>query len=126
MGTSVPFKIRPGLPFAKTIVATLPTVRDWWLTDDDFEVLAQIREKPDRTSNLILDLTEFLTVTMPSADVINIELSMKGQDTRPLLRSGHYDIFASDDGTQDARGYILLAGPAKRMATVTKETAGLE
>ena len=125
MANEVVYKIRPGEPFAKTIVATLPTGRDWWLELANFEVLSQIREKKDRASGLILDLADFMTTTMPDEDTINIELDMKGEDTRLLTKSGFHDLFISDTGTADGRGYYLINGPVKRFPSVTKETKDL-
>jgi hypothetical protein len=123
----VPFHIKSGIPFGKSIQADLPDDRDWWLDDTEFEVLAQIREASSYESPLILDLTQFLTVTfvpgvMPVLDAILIDLRMSGDDTRKVTKSGFYDFIISDPFQEDAYAVPILEGPVYRTAVVTSDT----
>ena len=118
MTKSVTFSITAGLPFSKTFIITLPTGRSWWLQRQNFEVRAQIREKPDTSSTLILDLIDYINVTYAS-NVITVYLQMSGEDTRKLTRSGFYDLIVSDVGTTDQRAYKIVEGPARVSPLVT-------
>lgn len=117
----VPFHIKSGLPFAKTVTVTLPNGRAWWTSDSQFEVLCQIREAADVDSPLVLDLAQFLTVSL-AGDVVTIELVMNGADTRLVTKDGDYDMLISDDFAVDARGYSLIEGPVHRTTTITAGT----
>lgn len=118
MTKSVTFPITSGLPFAKIFIVTLPAGRSWWTTTADFEVRAQVREKPEVTSTLVLDFLPYLEYTI-DGDVITISLSMTGEDTNKLSRSGYYDIILSDVGTVDSLAFKILQGPVKRNLLVT-------
>ena len=118
MTKSVTFSITAGLPFSKTCIITLPTGRSWWLQRQNFEVRAQIREKPDTASGLILDLLDYITFTYAN-NVITVYLQMSGEDTRKITRSGFYDLVVSDVGTTDARAYKIIEGPARITPLVT-------
>ena len=122
MAKQVPLHITAGLPFAKTVVATLPTGRSWWTESTDFEVLSQIREAADYTSPLLLDLKQFLTVTFDDVDEITIELEMTGAETRRLTKAGHYDMLISDTLAVDGRAIRVVSGPVHRDVVVTSDT----
>lgn len=119
MAKNMRFYITAGLPFLKSIVATLPQGRTWWVNRSDFEVLCQIREAADESSPLILDLVQYLTVSFDDADRVTIDLLMAGEETRNVTKSGYYDVILSDVGTRDARAVVLLEGPIKRKVLVT-------
>lgn len=121
MAKQVPFHIKSGLPFARTIVVTLPNGRAWWTTSNSFEVLSQIRESPDEASPLLLDLKQFLTTTFTAPNTVTIELVMDGEDTRKLKSSGYYDVVISDPLEIDARAYVLINGPVHRETVVTAD-----
>ena len=118
MTKSVTFSITAGLPFSKTFIIARPAGRSWWLQQQNFEVRAQIREKPDASSTLILDLLDYITVTYAN-NVITVYLQMSGEDTRKLMRSGFYDLIVSDVGTIDQRAYKIVEGPARISQLVT-------
>lgn len=122
MAKQVPFHIKSGLPFEKTIIVTLPTVRDWWTNINDFEVLSQIRESVDFTSPLLLDIRQYMTVTFDGADEIQIDLAIPGSDTRLLTRDGYYDVLMSDVLAVDDRAFPILSGPVFRSSVVTSDT----
>lgn len=124
MSDFIEFNITPGLPFRRAVMATLPEVRDWWITTDDFEVLSQIRVDSKKESDLVLDLAQYLSISMTDADTVRIDLGMSGEETRELTRSGYGDIMISDPGTTDERAYVLVKFRAKRRNSVTKETVG--
>ena len=115
---TVPFTITAGLPFSKIFIVTLPTGRGWWTNIEDFEVRAQVREKPEVTSALVIDFLPYLQYTI-SGNVVTISLSMNGEDTLKLYRSGYYDIVMSDVGTVDSLAFKILQGPVKRSLLVT-------
>lgn len=121
MAKQVPFHITSGLPFARTIVVTLPNGRSWWTTAGSFEVLSQIRESPDEISPLLLDLKQFLTTTFTSPNTVTINLVMDGEDTRKLKASGYYDMIISDPLEIDARAFVLISGPVHRTTVVTAD-----
>lgn len=125
MADDVNFDITAGLPFSKLVVVSFPPDRDWWLTLPEFEVLMQIREKEDRQSKLILDLAEYLTVTLADANTVFALLNMTGHDTRFITKSGYYDLVISDAGLVDARAYIMIKGRVLRDSTITAEQRGL-
>lgn len=112
-------EIRSGIPFSKSFVMTLPEGRSWWTEASDFEVLSQVRKKEDVTSDLILDLAQFIQKTLTSPDVVLIDLVMNGAATRQLVASGFYDVIVSDAGTADARAYRISHGKVKRYSVVT-------
>lgn len=116
--------ITSGLPFGKELNVTLPTGRTWWTNVSDFEVLMQVREEKNRNSTLVKDFAQYLTVTMPSADVVKIEVFLTGAETRTLDRGGYYDVLISDLGITDERAYVVLAGAVKRLTVITAETEG--
>lgn len=122
MAKKVPFHITSGLPFSKIVVAALPSGRDWWLDEADFEVLSQIREGDDYTSPLLLDLKQFITVTFDGVDDVTIEIDMTAADTRRLTKSGYYDILISDVLATDDRAIRVLSGQVFRDAVVTSDT----
>jgi hypothetical protein len=117
------FIITAGLPVAKEFVATLPDDRDWWADPSDFEVRMHVRDRPSPLGALVIDLTPYLTVTMPSADVVNVKFSMTGADTRAFLRGGYYDVQISDPLVTDSRIYQLSTGRIDRRALVSSETS---
>ena len=119
MTTNIAFDITAGLPFAKTIVVTLTNGRDWWTTQEEFEVLAQIREEASETSTLILDLVQFMTVTFDDVDTVTIELVMSGAETRLVTDNGYYDVVMSNVGQTDDRGFKVLKGRVKRKELVS-------
>ena len=125
MTKHVPFHIKSGIPFGKTILVTLPTGRDWWTAQGEFEVLSQIREAPDYSSSLILDIAQFMTVTFDpgvDADLVTIDLDMTGADTRLVTGSGYYDVVMSDIYAIDDRAFPILQGAVYRTALVTSDT----
>ena len=104
---------------------TLPTGRDWWTAQGEFEVLSQIREAPDYSSSLILDIAQFMTVTFDpgvDADLVTIDLDMTGADTRLVTGSGYYDVVMSDIYAIDDRAFPILQGAVYRTALVTSDT----
>jgi len=117
-----PLTITSGLPFAKEINISLPVDRTWWLELIDFEILMQIREEKSRSSTLVMDMADFLTITKLDANNFRTNIRMNGSDTRTLLRGGFYDIIMSDPGTTDGRAYVILKGPVKRLTVITAET----
>ena len=121
MGQQVPFHITSGLPFGRSIIVTLPNGRDWWTAANEFEVLMQVRKAPNNLATLILDLTQFLTVTFNAPDTVNIDLDMTGADTRLLSMSGHYDVVMSDPFATDDRAEKILDGPVYRESIVTAD-----
>jgi hypothetical protein len=121
MAKEVPFHITSGIPFARTIVVTLPNARTWWTTSNSFEVLSQIRESPDEASTLLLDLKQFITTTFTAPNTVTIQLVMDGEDTRKLKKSGYYDIIISDPLEIDARAFLLIGGPVYRETVVTAD-----
>ena len=123
MAQQVPFHITSGIPFAKTVVATLTNGRSWWTALNDFEVLCQIREAADEDSVLLLDLKQFLTVQISAGppDTVTIDLVMSGADTRLLKGSGFYDMVMSDVLATDDRAITLLSGPVNRTTVVTSD-----
>lgn len=128
MSKHVPFLIKSGIPFSKTIVATLPTGRSWWNDAVDFEVLAQIREGDTYESPLILDIAQFITTTfnpLIDADEVTLELFMTGADTRLVTTSGFYDIILSDVLAVDDRAIQVVNGPVQRTAVVSSDTVTL-
>jgi hypothetical protein len=124
MAQQVPFHITSGLPFGKTIEVTLPPGRSWWTAANEFEVLGQIREADDPEADLIIDLAQFITVTFAPGtdpDLVTIELTLNGADTRKITRDGHYDIVMSDVLTTDARATKILEGVVYRDAVLTAD-----
>ena len=119
MVKNVPFSITAGLPFTKTFVITLPTSRVWWLNREDFEVKAQVREKPDVSSNLVLDFYNYMDVSFDDEDVVTVSISMTGEDTRNLKRSGYYDLIISETGVVDPRAYKISQGTVRYSPLVT-------
>ena len=107
----VPFHVTSGLPFAKTVVATLPNGRAWWTAVNQFEVLSQIREAADVDSPLILDLASYISVGLAGDDV-TIDLVIPGEGTRLIDRPGYYDMVISDDFATDDRAFVLISGPS--------------
>jgi hypothetical protein len=118
---NVPFPITAGLPFSKTFIVTLPTGRNWWTNIEDFEAKAQVREKPDVSSSLVLDFAPYMTLSFDNEDVITITIEMTGQDTRNLTRSGFYDVILSDFDVVDERAHKLSQGPVRFTPLVTSE-----
>jgi hypothetical protein len=119
MTKNVPFPITAGLPFSKTFNVTLPTGRNWWTNLEDFEAKAQVREKPDVSSPLVLDLAPYMTLAFDNEDFVSITIEMTGEDTRSLTRSGYYDVILSDVGSTDARAYKLSQGSVRFTPLVT-------
>jgi hypothetical protein len=114
----VPFHIKAGLPFAKTIIATLPSGRAWWTLDNQFEVLAQIRESDDYSSPLILDIQNYITKSL-ATNTVTMNLVMTGADTRKVTKSGYYDIVLSDVNQVDANAFVVIHGQVYRTALVS-------
>jgi hypothetical protein len=114
----VPFHIKSGIPFAKTIVATLPSGRSWWTLDTQFEVLCQIREGEDYTSPLVFDLQNYCTKTLVT-NTVTINLVMTGADTRKVLKSGYYDMVLSDTLQVDTNAFVVIHGQVYRTSTVS-------
>ena len=120
MATSgIPFSITAGLPFAKTIVVTLPSGRSWWTNSADFEVRSQIREGQAESTPLILSLSPYLSTVFDGTDTVTITLTMEGKDTRLVLKNGYYDVIMSDAGVADARASVLLRGSVRVQVLVT-------
>ena len=118
------FEIVSGLPFSKEIRVSLPPGRTWWTNTSEFEVLMQVRKDKKRDSELILDLAQYLDVTMSDADTIKVMFSMGGHDTRGLHASGFFDMILSDVGTTDDRAFVVLYGTVKRSSVITAEVEG--
>lgn len=121
MSNRVDLTIQSGLPFKKTIVVTLPADRDWWTVGDEFEVLAQIREKQTSDSCLLLDLAKYLTTTFTAPDTVTIYWVMSGAETRELKMSGYYDVVMSDVDVTDERAYVIMRGRFSRTSVITAE-----
>jgi len=126
-----PFHITAGLPFGKKIVVTLPAGRSFWLNENQFEVLGQIRITDDFMSELILDISKYMTVTFDPGedpDIVTIYLNMNSSNTRLVTAGGYYDIIMSDPLELDNRAARLVEGPVFRQAVVTsdKETIGVD
>lgn len=118
----VPFHITSGIPFAKTVLVTLPNGRTWWTDESNFEVLCQVRESDSVDSDLILDLAQFLTVTFvpgTDPDLVTIDLTMSGTETRFITKSGHYDMVMSDAFAVDDRAIVIINGPVQRYSLVS-------
>lgn len=126
MADPVDLEITAGLPFSKTFAVTLTEGRSYWNEVNQFEVLAQVRKKKERTSDLVLDLAGFISVTKVNANLFVFELKMSGLQTRSLSAPGFYDILMSDPGTTDNRAYIISHGKVRRDTVITAETAGAE
>lgn len=122
MSKQVPFHITSGLPFSKTIEVTLPNGRTWWIDNTEFEVLSQIREGEDDSTPLLLDISQYMTVTWNAPNTATIELEMSGANTRQLKKSGYYDVIMSDPLPSDERAIKVLGGPVVREALVTSDT----
>jgi len=125
MAQQVPFHIKSGIPFGRTIVVTLPDPRDFWPDGTSFEVLGQIRVGQDTSSRLLLDFEEFMTVTYTAPATVTINLDIPGSGTRLLTASGYYDIVMSDTTNFDANAVVIVSGPVYRTATVTADAAGV-
>lgn len=121
MSTKVRLDITAGLPFKKLIQVTLPLGRTWWNVLSDFELRMQIRETPEETGILVLNLTTFLTTTFSDANTVNVMFSMTGAETRTVIEGGYYDLIMSDVGITDARAYKLLTGTVRLSHLVTKK-----
>lgn len=119
MTKQVTFTITSGLPFSKVINVTLPSDRTWWTNSSQVQFLMQIREKPKRDSTLILDMSDYMTFSFVSNDLVRIFITMTGEQTRILNKSGYYDIIASDVGITDARAFILFEGYVKQKTLIT-------
>ena len=126
MAKQVAFTITSGLPFSKVINITLPSDRTWWLNNTQVEILMQIREKPNRDSTLILDMSSYLTFSFITDDLVRCFIEMTGEETRDFEKSGYYDFIVSDIGTVDARAYRLFAGSVRRKGLITAKEAGEE
>lgn len=121
MTQQLPFYIKSGIPFGKTVTVTLPSGRTYWTDDTEFEVICQIREAPDSESTLLLDITDNLTIDFTAPDTVEISLSLTGADTRLLKDDGFYDMIMSDPFTEDARAVTLVEGPVYRTTVVTSD-----
>jgi len=120
--TSIRWDIKSGLPFAKSLLVTLPTGRSWWTSVSDFELSFQVREDPDKASNLITDLKTTLTPTFMDADNLRVNVGMTGADTRSITESGWFDIIISDSGITNARGFPLIdKGYIRRTSVISKD-----
>lgn len=119
MSKSVNFQVTAGLPFAKTIVTTLPSGRDWWTMSNQFEIRFEVRKEAKESSTMILNMSPYLTVVFDAPDTVTIFWAMTGKETRLLTQSGAYDIVMSDAGQDDARANVLLKGTIKRLELVT-------
>lgn len=122
MAKQVPFHIKSGIPFGKTIVVALPAGRDWWTSINDFEVLSQIRESVEYTSPLLLDIRQYMTVSFDGVNTISIDLAIPGSDTRKLTKDGYYDVLMSDVLAVDELAFPILSGPVFRSSVVTSDT----
>ena len=116
--------IKSGLPYSKSFLLELPSGRSWWTMASQFEHVGQIRKKKDRDSELILDISTFISVTTVNADTYLFELKMTGQDTRTLTESGAYDIIVSDTGITDGRAIELSVGKVKRLTVISANVVG--
>lgn len=116
---NTPITIVSGLPFEIQFQAILPTGRTWWNSLEDFEVRSDIRETSDYTSDLILDLLQFMTVTFDDVDTVTIDLVMSGEDTRKLLKAGFFDVILSDVGGTDSRAFRIAKGNVSRQVITT-------
>lgn len=113
-----PFPTAPGVD-AQRIRVALPADRDYWLADDDYEVLSQVRASRKQDAELKVDLAQFLTYALDGDDIV-IDWAMTGEDTRALEgKGGEYDMIVSDADTTDARAVIILAGRIRVLPVVT-------
>lgn len=115
MSTATTLSVQAGEPY--TLHITLTDGKDTWPSLDDCEVRAQIRRYRSATSDLILDLTPFLTATFDGNN-ITVDLALTGGQTR-TLRGGHYDVVISDTGTSDERAIVLVHGTVDVTPIVT-------
>lgn len=116
--------IKSGLPYSKSYLVTLPSSRSWWTNTSDFEFIAQIRKKKTRSSDLLLDITQFISVTRIDANHFLFELKMTGQNTRLVTEDGFYDIIISDPGIADSRAYEIGFGKVKHSTIISAGVAG--
>jgi len=121
MATRATFNITQGLPFSKVINIALPTGRTWWTNVNNLEIRMQIRETPKKSAPLILNMSPYMTYSFIDADLLRVIVTMTGNDTRNLTKSGYYDIIASDAGVTDARAYLILKGTVKQKVLITSE-----
>jgi hypothetical protein len=113
--SDITLTVQAGEPFAQQI-----RIRDGqnvWASLGDFEVRAQVRQYRSTTSDLVVDLTPFLTVSLDANDIL-ITLSLTGAETR-AIRGGQYDVIVSDIGTTDARAVVLIYGTVEVSPVVT-------
>ena len=110
MSSNVNFYIKAGLPFKKTIVVDLPSERDWWLAEVDFEVRFQLREQKSDASALIANMMDYCTTQFDAPNTFTIYLEMTGAQTREITKSGYYDLILSDSDLTDARAYEVIRG----------------
>jgi hypothetical protein len=108
-----------GLPYSKLITVTLPSGRPFWVNEVDVEVLMQIRIAENSESTLLLDCTQFLTVTHNPPDEFIIDFSMSGSDTRSLITAGYYDMVMSDATGVDETSVVILSGYVDHASVVT-------
>lgn len=116
--------IKSGLPFTKSYLVTLPSSRSWWTSTSGFEFIGQIRKKKTRDSDLLLDITQYISVTQIDVDTFLFEFKMTGQNTRLVTEDGFYDIIVSDIGIADNRAYEIGFGKVKRSTIISAGVAG--
>lgn len=118
----VPFYIKSGLPYGKTIIVTLPEDRDWWLNLTEFEVLSQIRVAEDTDSDLLMDLRQYMELKWEAPSTLTIDMRLPGSATRLLKEPGYYDVILSDPFSADDYAVTIIEGPVYRRSVVTADT----
>lgn len=121
MSTSIRWRVKPGLPFGKSLIVALPTGRDWWTDLSDFQTPFQVREEASKESNLIADFGSTLAVTFMNADTVRIIVDMDGAHSRLLTESGFFDIIMSSTGLTNEIGFAVIEGFMQKMPIVSKE-----
>lgn len=120
----------PSTPVELSMVAGLPYQRRFrivsgakiWPDLETFEVKSQIRLRKTVDSELLKELTPFLTSAFDGDD-ITVDLILTGEQTRSMVK-GYYDIVISDVGTVDARAMTIASGKVKVGTTVTAASDG--
>lgn len=90
------WELAAGLPFSKQISVFLPEGRDWWTSTEDFVVRMNVREGILPTATLVQDMADFMTVTMPDANTVEVDISLTGDQTASWEKGGFFDVILSD------------------------------
>lgn len=111
MTDATDFTLVRGIPFSRVI--RVPNGKTVWPDLGQVEVRSQLRKVASPTSELILNLHDFMTLDYGTDDQANdviVTWAMTGAEVRAVPSSGHYDVILSDTGPADARASRLLFG----------------